>query len=405
MRQFATVIQQASRMDFYTFDCGTLPASVNISRFQGQSGVGEYHLSVRPTEHGSVDNHLDLLFRAYLEALDSIGLDTQTALFRRFFCSDLQEQAPALEARPFSNPHNTDDPCAVSWVCQPPAPVGEIALWAYHVTDPHGELCKTKNGNSLTFRRGELSHEWTTGITSLNTDTSYDQTRGGFEYYDSFLESRSMSLADNVIRTWLFVRDVGADYRGLTVARREFFAERGLTPDTHFIASSGIGGASANAAAKVVMDAYAISGVRPEQIEYLEARDHLGPTHAYGVTFERATSVAYRDRKHVIVSGTASIDPEGDILYPGNVLRQFDRTIENIEALLKQAGATLGDMCVFIAYVRDPEDHAVVWRQMRKRFGDVPIQVLVATVCRPEWLVEVEGIAVIPASNPDLPAF
>jgi enamine deaminase RidA (YjgF/YER057c/UK114 family) len=266
-------------------------------------------------------------------------------------------------------------------------------------------LDKTKNGKSLTLRRGELSHEWTTGITSLSADTSHDQTRGVFEDYDSFLQSRNMSLADNAIRTWLFVQDVDADYHGLTVARREFFAERGLTPDTHFIASSGIGGTSANVAAKVAMDAYAISGVRSEQIRYLEALDHLGPTHAYGVTFERATSVAYRDRKHVIISGTASIDPEGGILYPGNVLQQLDRTIENMEALLKQAGATLGDMCVFIAYVRDPEDHAVVWRRMRERFGDAPIQVLVATVCRPAWLIEVEGTAIIPASNPDLPAF
>ena len=405
MRQFATVIQQVSRMDFYAFDCGLLPASVNISRFQGQSGVDEYHLSVRPTECGSIDTHLDWVLRAYRDALDSVGLDTQTALFRRFFCSDLQKQAPALEARPFSSPHNADEPCAVSWVCQPPVPAAEIALWAYHVSDPNGELDKTKNGKSLTFKRGELSHEWTTGITSLSADTSYDQTRGVFEDYDSFLQSRNMSLADNAIRTWLFVQDVDADYHGLTVARREFFAERGLTPDTHFIASSGIGGASANVAAKVAMDAYAISGVRPEQIRYLEALDHLGPTHAYGVTFERATSVAYRDRKHVIISGTASIDPEGGILYPGNVLQQLDRTIENMEALLKQAGATLGDMCVFIAYVRDPKDHAVVWRRMRERFGDAPIQVLVATVCRPAWLIEVEGTAIIPASTPDLPAF
>ncbi len=153
------------------------------------------------------------------------------------------------------------------------------------------------------------------------------------------------------------------------------------------------------------MDAYAIAGVRPEQIEYLSAPDHLGPTHAYGVTFERATSVAYRDRKHVIISGTASIDPDGNILYPGNLSLQLDRTVENIEALLKQTGATFEDMCVFVAYVREPDDHALVWQQLRERFADVPIQLLTASICRPEWLIEIEGIAIVPARHPHLPAF
>jgi len=392
-------------MDFYSFDCGMLPASVNISRFQGQNGVGEYHLIVRPTEHGSIDTQLDWVFRAYRNALDSIGLDTQTALLRRFFCSDLPNQVTALEARPFSNPRNTDEPCAVSWVCQPPVPPVKVALWAYHVSDPSCKLDRIQEGTSLALVRGELSHHWTTGITCLNADTVYDQTRGIFEQYDAFLRARDLSLADNVIRTWLFVQNIDANYEELAVARKEFFAQRGLTPNTHFIASSGIEGTHSNVAAKVTMDAYAISGVRPEQIEFLAALDHLSPTDVYGVTFERGTSVAYRNRKHVIISGTASIDHQGRILYPGDVSRQIDRTLENVEALLKQAGATLKDMCVFIVYVRDPSDHAVAWQQMRERFGDAPIEVAVAPVCRPEWLIEVEGNAIIPASNPELPAF
>ena len=404
-KQVATSIEQKSGMDHYVVDCGRLPASVHVSRFQGLSGVNEYHLSVRPTEPGSIATHLDWVYRAYRNALEAIGLDMHTAVLRRFFCSDLQRQVNALEARPFSSPRNTDEPCAVSWVCQPPVPAATVALWAYHVSDPDGQLDKVRKGTSLTLRRGDLSHVWTTGITSPNGETSYDQTRGIFESYDGFLRSKGLSLADNVVRTWLFVQDVDANYHGLVVARREFLATRGLTPETHFIASSGIEGTSAKATAKVMMDAYAISGVRPEQIHYLSAPDHLGPTHVYGVTFERATSVAYRDRKQVIISGTASIDPQGNILYPGNVSRQLDRTIENIEALLQRAGATLEDMCMVVAYIREPGDHPLVWRRMRERFGNVPIQLLAAPVCRPGWLIEIEGMAIVPASNPDLPAF
>jgi enamine deaminase RidA (YjgF/YER057c/UK114 family) len=154
-----------------------------------------------------------------------------------------------------------------------------------------------------------------------------------------------------------------------------------------------------------MMDAYAISGVRSEQIEFLSDTDYLSPTHSYGVTFERGVSIAYRDRKHVMISGTASIDRDGQIVHPGNVLRQLDRALENIEALLKQAGAGFMDACVFIVYVRNPGDLGIIQQVMSERFGQFPIQVVVAPVCRPGWLVELECQAIVADNNPTLPAF
>ena len=62
-------------------------------------------------------------------------------------------------------------------------------------------------------------------------------------------------------------------------------------------------------------------------------------------------------------------------------------------------------MSAFIVYIRDPSDYATARRQMRDRFGQAPIAVLVAPVCRPGWLIEVEGTAVVPESNPELPPF
>jgi enamine deaminase RidA (YjgF/YER057c/UK114 family) len=392
-------------MNFDFLDCGQIPASVNISSFQGQSGVKEYHLMVHPAKYGSFEIQLEWIFQAYCNALDSLGLDMQTSLLRRFFCSDLVNQAALLQTQPFANPRNTCEPCAVSWVSQTPAAPAKVALWAYHVSDPSCKPDKIQQDTSVVFRRGELSHHWTTGITCLNGDTSYAQTRGIFEQYEMFLKAHDMALADNVMRTWFFVQDIDANYQGLVAARRGFFAQRGLTKDTHFIASTGIEGTYTDIAAKVAMDAYAIRGARREQLKFLAAPEHLSPTYIYGVTFERGTSIAYRDRKHVIISGTASINHEGKILYPGDLSRQLNRATENVEALLKQAGGTLEDMCMLIVYVRDPSDQAAVRHAMRKRFGNTPMEVVVAPVCRPGWLVEVEGKAIVPASNPQLPSF
>ena len=94
-------------------------------------------------------------------------------------------------------------------------------------------------------------------------------------------------------------------------ARNEVFVTQGLTPQTHYIASTGIGGRHADKQVLVQMDTYAVLGIRQEQIHYLYAPTHLNPTYEYGVSFERGTYVDYGDRRQVFISGTASINHRG----------------------------------------------------------------------------------------------
>lgn len=381
--------------------CEDAPVAVEVSRFGGVSGVEEIHLMARPTQDGAVDEQLDWLRRG----VESLGYDGKSAVLRRFFCADLPRNIQTLQAVPFSNPGDSDEPCAVSWVGQAPAGPANVALWAYHVRDPGGELNKRLNGSTLTVERGALRHHWTPGITSANGSIASAQTRDIFDAYDRVLHEHGMSLDEHVLRTWLFLRDIDADYAEMTQARREHFARHGLTPRTHYIASTGIGDSSANPAARVAMDAYAIGELRAEQVSYIKALDHLSPTDAYGVTFERATAIAYQDRKHLFISGTASIDERGNLLHAGDVSRQLDRTLDNIDALLSESGATREHMCTLIAYVRNSCDEPVIRRGIRGRYGDTPLIVVTASVCRPDWLVEIEGQAIIPAHKPELPPF
>lgn len=376
---------------------------VQSSCFAGSSGVRECHLLIRPVRHARVEVQLEWLAHAYEEALAQHGFEGGTAVFRRFFCSDLANQRAALETRPLSNRESPDEPCAISWVEQAPASPAKVALWAYHVSDPAGGLEKRRDFRTLTCTRGALAHLWTTGIVSPDV-AAEEQTRANFAEYARCLRRRGLSLAQHALRTWLFIADIDADYERVAAERRAFFAEHGLTPDTHFIASTGIQGRAAEPGTRVMLDAYAVGGVRPEQVRFLSAPDHLSPTHIYGVTFERATQITYRDRAHVLLSGTASIDSAGRVLHAGDVLRQLERTLENLAALLRAAGATLDDLAVVIAYIRDPADRPAVRAALRRRC-EAPVEVLIAPICRPAWLVEVEGIAICPAARPDLPAF
>jgi len=255
-------------MDYLSFDDLTQRASVGVSCFTGASGTNEYHVIVRPDEYADIHAQLGWMQDAYQTAVEALGIGRGTAVFRRFLLSDIVNQQDALLAHAFSNQSAPDEPCAVSWVGQPPAPPARAALWAYHVSDPNGPTVKSLDASSLTLNRGPLSHHWSTRLASTDAEDSYTQTQAILSEYERRLQSWGCTVYDNLIRTWLFVQNVDANYKGLVAARREFFTERGLTADTHYIASTGIEGTHSDVAAKVLLDAYAISGVQPEQIEF-----------------------------------------------------------------------------------------------------------------------------------------
>ena len=116
------------------------------------------------------------------------------------------------------------------------------------------------------------------------------------------------------------------------------------------------------------MDTYAVDGLKSEQIHYLYAPTHLNPTYEYGVSFERGTYVDYGDRRQVFISGTASINNKGEVVYPGD-LKQTERMWENVEALLKEAGCTFDDLGQMIVYLRDVADYTVVKGMYDERFS------------------------------------
>ena len=231
------------------------------------------------------------------------------------------------------------------------------------------------------------------------------QTRALFADLIGTLGAQGGTLRDHCIRTWVYLKDVDVFYRDMVDSRRELFAEQGLTGATHFIASTGIEGACAHRHDLVALDAYSILGLVPGQISYLNDFDRLCPTKDYNVTFERGTRIAYADRAHLFISGTASIDRAGAVVHPGDTLRQLDHTLANIAALLRAGGAGLDDLMHILVYLRDPTDHARVAGYLGRRFPGLPTLVVHGPVCRPEWLVEVEGIAVAPNDAPGLPSF
>ena len=370
--------------------------SIDIFSFEVENGVSEYHAMLRITDPRlTYAEQVDSLLTAYGK-LVSETLPGTVAVVKRFFLSDAANQAAHLQAMLIESSDG-----AVSIVEQPPLDGTKIALWVYlqrgvHTRVlPHGDYEVSHNG---------YRHLWTGSNWNKASKSEY-QMRLLFNDYIMRLSEQGCRLADNCIRTWIFVQNVDVNYAGVVKARNEVFHTQNLTSETHFIASTGIAGRHADPEVMVQFDAYAIEGIRPEQIHYLYAPTHLNPTYEYGVSFERGTYVDYGDRRQVFISGTASINNKGEVVHPGDVRKQALRMWENVETLLAEAECTYDHVAHMIVYLRDAADYMVVKEMYEERFPHTPKVFLLAPVCRPGWLIEMECMAVKAISNKQYPKY
>ncbi|OGR41868.1 MAG: hypothetical protein A2X35_11185 [Elusimicrobia bacterium GWA2_61_42] len=371
--------------------------------FSGANGEKEHFLFIKAPGSGAFEDQLKAVEERYAAAQSSLGLPPGSAVFRRVFLSDVLNQEALVRQSALADPA---DPVALSIVQQPPLPGGRIALLAYHVQGRAPLSKRRLSPNHVLIEKNGLGHLWSAGLCAGGGAASAEaQTRAVFAGLTGALESQGGSLEKHCVRTWIYLKNVDVFYQGMVDARRELFARQGLTADTHYIASTGIEGACGGRLDLVGLDAYSVLGLDPRQVSYLNAFDRLCPTKDYNVTFERGTRVAYADRAHHFISGTASIDAGGGILHPGDALRQLERALENIEALLKSGKAGMADLAHLIVYLRDPADLPRVGAYLANNFRDLPLAAVRGAVCRPGWLVEVEGLAVTPNDEPALPSF
>lgn len=370
--------------------------SIDIFRFEVEQGVAEYHAMLRITNPRlTFAEQAEALLAAY-EQLVTEQLPGAVAVMKRFFLSDAANQADHLQALLLENSH-----CALSIVEQPPLDGTKIALWVYL---QRGVQARMLPHGDYEVSHGAYRHLWS-GTNCNKASKAEYQMRLLFNDYIMRLTEQGCRLADNCIRTWLFVQNVDVNYAGVVKARNEVFLTQGLTSETHFIASTGIAGRHAAPEVLVQMDAYAVDGIQPEQIHHLYAPTHLNPTYEYGVSFERGTYVDYGDRRQVFISGTASINNRGEVVHPGDIRKQTLRMWENVETLLAEAECGYEHVGHMIVYLRDMADYAVVREMYDERFPSTPKVFLLAPVCRPGWLIEMECMAVKAITNNKYPNY
>jgi len=343
-----------------------------------------------PQPAGSFKDRLNDLGHQVESFLAESGLSQENIFWSRIYLSDAANQLEDVLN------HNLYQEIlakgAFSYIEQPPMDGSKITLMLSFV--PECRLVKKGTPDRMEITCGNVTYLYqSVRLTETEAEalTAKQQTMLCFEQHIEWLTEKSLSLKDNCMRTWLYVRDIDSNYAEVMKGRNAVFEKQGLTPETHFIASTGIEGYGTHGKTVICIDFVSIQTDADMRVKYLQAPEYLNPTYQYGVAFERGTAFHVNGQHRLLLSGTASINKEGKCIFVGNVERQAERMLLNMDQLLKADGATIGQMKYFTVYLRDISDYPVIRKLMTERFPDTPIVILFAPVCRPGWLVEAEG--------------
>lgn len=364
-------------------------AVIRYSFLKDSSGKWlQFYYTIIPEKPEQIADQMGTIERAEAELFKTFEIVKSAAAVRRFFSSDLINHRDTLLA--YKHRQNTD--FYFSLTEQPPISAVKLALLGMCLSNITGKsrddnvfYCDTTSGIRHIFVEHLIDPD--------PAEDSAKQTERIFGFLRQKLSKLNATIEDNVLRTWLYAPHVDADYPGIVKARRELFDSINLTKGTHYIASTGIQGGTGDQFARVSMDAYAVTGLDKTKVRYIQAPEYLSPTHIYGVTFERATAIEMGSTDFLFISGTASIDNKGEVVHPGDIVKQTERTLTNISALLDSAGFEKRDLSSFMIYLRDPADHGFVKPLIDQYAKDLPSVCVKAPVCRPGWLIEIEATA------------
>jgi enamine deaminase RidA (YjgF/YER057c/UK114 family) len=309
---------------------------------------------------------------------------------------------------------------ATSYIPQPPCEGKLLAIEALGVGRGTGEVQIQRVSEQLVIaRHNDIA--WchcAQVVPQARTGGVYDDALDAFGQIRSLLGSVNIRF-DQVVRTWLYLGGIVEDegptqrYKELNRARTDFYQDipflaGRLPPDRQgrvYPASTGIGTEgcgimmSAIALATDRSDIIAVPLENPRQTSAFEYATHYSPKTA---KFSRAMALSCGNYATIFVSGTASIT-NSETQHVGDAAAQTDETLDNIAALISEQNlcrhglpgldSSLDGLGLVRVYIKREEDYANVRAACQKRLGELPTIYAMADVCRPELLVEIEGIA------------
>ena len=101
----------------------------------------------------------------------------------------------------------------------------------------------------------------------------------------------------------------------------------------------------------------------------------------------------------VFLSGQVSVDADGKPVGVGDIALQTHTVLQNLQKVLKDAGANLQDVIKLNIYVTNMADFQQKTRDIRRNYftGNFPASTLleVKSLARPEFMLEIEAVAAV----------
>jgi enamine deaminase RidA (YjgF/YER057c/UK114 family) len=106
------------------------------------------------------------------------------------------------------------------------------------------------------------------------------------------------------------------------------------------------------------------------------------------------------DGRTVYIAGQVALDSTGQIIRAGDFRGQAEQVFKNLQRALASVGGSLDDVAKTTTFITDLK-HLPALREVRTKFLDAarpPASTLlvVAGLARPEFLIEIEAVAVVP---------
>lgn len=154
----------------------------------------------------------------------------------------------------------------------------------------------------------------------------------------------------------------------------------------------------------MILDAELLSaiGALPVRTKAITSLEVLNEAYEYArpSSFSRGLRIDLNGLTILLISGTASINENGESIHIGDFRGQCRRTFYNITKLLESEGATWHNIVRTTCYLRDIERDYAAFNEERTAFYDqqeldpLPASTgIQAILCRPELLIEIEAIA------------
>jgi len=224
------------------------------------------------------------------------------------------------------------------------------------------------------------------------TQSRATQASQAFENLETALGQADFTLAD-VARTWFFNDDILAWYGDFNRVRTAHYA-RTLFHTGSLPASTGVEGYNP-AGAACVIGAWAVQPLDgPARVAEVGSPLQC-PAPAYGSSFSRAMEIVSGGSRRVLISGTASIAPGGETLWPGDTRKQIEQTMEVVAAILRSREMDFGHVVRATAYFKHRTDTGFLVKWLQDNgLQSMPYVPVHCDICRDDLLFELEADAV-----------